>query len=294
MTSAVDRSVIEAWYRDFQDRFCAALVEIDGGANEFDVVAWDRPEGGGGDTRILAGDVLEKAAVNLSAVWGNSPEMIKARTGAETFYATGVSIICHPRNPHAPTFHANIRYFETDRGAWFGGGTDLTPCYLYEADARHFHATLRQTCDRHAVADYPVWKTACDDYFYLPHRGEARGIGGVFFDHLDDDLGQVWAFQQDLADTLMKAYEPILADRTATDYGDAERMWQEVRRGRYVEFNLIWDSGTRFGLESGGRTESILASMPPVCRWDHVIDPQPGSPERALLDLVRGSPLSWA
>ena len=294
MSSVVDRSAVEAWFREFQDRFCAALVDVDGGAHEFDVTVWNRPEGGGGDTRILAGDVVEKAAVNLSAVWGESPEMIKSRTGAETFYATGVSIICHPRNPHAPTFHANVRYFETDERAWFGGGTDLTPWYLYEGDAHRFHRALKQVCDRHAVADYERWKEECDEYFYLPHRREARGVGGVFFDHLGDDLEDVWAFQRDFADTLSEAYLPILGERGTTDYGEREREWQELRRGRYVEFNLIWDKGTRFGLESGGRTESILASMPPACRWDGSFEPEPGTPERALLDVVRGSPRSWA
>ena len=261
----------------------------------FDVTRWDRPDGGGGDTRILSGDdVLEKVAVNHSAVWGQSPEMIKARTGSETFYASGVSIICHPRNPHAPTLHANVRYFETDDTAWFGGGTDLTPWYLYEADARHFHRTIKTVCDRHDIADYPGWKTACDEYFYLPHRNEARGVGGIFFDHLTSDLDEVWAFQRDLADSLTDAYLPILANRTSMPHNERQRGWQDVRRGRYVEFNLVWDRGTRFGLESGGRPESILASLPPLARWDHRVDPPEGTPERELLDFVSGPPREWA
>ena len=292
----MDRSEIENWYRGLQTRFCAALEAIDE-ASTFGSDKWERPGGGGGDTRILSGERhIEKAAVNFSAVWGDTSPGLSEGTGvtADRFYATGVSIIVHPRNPHAPTFHANLRYFETDDGsAWFGGGADLTPHYPYEEDARHFHAVMRDACARHPVADYQAWKQACDEYFYLAHRGEARGIGGLFFDHLVDRPAEVWVFQKDLGDHLLDAYLPILIRRIHQPYGDREQRWQEVRRGRYVEFNLVWDRGTRFGLETGGRTESILASLPPRARWDYATEPAAGSPEAALLQMVRSRPRSW-
>ena len=292
----MDRSEIENWYRGLQTRFCAALEAIDD-ASTFGSDKWERPGGGGGDTRILSGERhIEKAAVNFSAVWGDTSPGLSEGTGvtADRFYATGVSIIVHPRNPHAPTFHANLRYFETDHGsAWFGGGADLTPHYPYEEDARHFHAVMRDACARHPVADYQAWKQACDEYFYLAHRGEARGIGGLFFDHLVDRPAEVWVFQKDLGDHLLDAYLPILTRRIHQPYGDREQRWQEVRRGRYVEFNLVWDRGTRFGLETGGRTESILASLPPRARWDYATEPAAGSPEAALLQMVRSRPRSW-
>jgi coproporphyrinogen III oxidase len=292
----VDGPEIEDWYRDLQTRICAALEAIDE-SRAFGSDLWERPGGGGGDTRILSGGMhIEKAAVNFSAVWGDTPPALSDRTdaAASQFYATGVSIIVHPRNPHAPTFHANLRYFETDDSSmWFGGGADLTPHYLYEEDARHFHTVMRAACTRNPVADYPVWKQACDEYFFLPHRGEARGIGGLFFDHLVDRPFEVWAFQKDLGDHLLDAYLPILTRRIHQPHGDRERLWQEVRRGRYVEFNLVWDRGTRFGLETGGRTESILASLPPRARWDYATEPADGSPEATLLQMVRSRPRSW-
>jgi coproporphyrinogen III oxidase len=295
MTAKVDRATVESRYRDIQRAVCAALEAVDPTAR-FQSETWQRPGGGGGDTRILAGaGPIEKAAVNFSSVWGTPPARLAddLAAGADRFAATGVSIIVHPRNPHAPTFHANIRYFETDRARWFGGGADLTPYYLYEEDAVHFHAVMRSVCDRHPVADHAAWKAACDDYFRLHHRGEARGVGGVFFDHLTDRLDEVWAFQQDLGDHLPDAYLPILRRRIDTPYDEQQTLWHEIRRGRYVEFNLVWDRGTRFGLETGGRTESILASLPPRARWSYAHEPDPGSPEATLLDMVRGEPREW-
>lgn len=292
----MDRSQVELSYRDLQERFCAAIEALDQ-AGRFGSDRWGRPDGGGGLTRILSeGSHIERAAVNFSAVWGATPPELSERAAgaAGRFYATGVSIIVHPRNPHAPTFHANLRYFETDdTPAWFGGGTDLTPYYLYEEDARHFHTVLRDLCHRHPIADYAAWKQACDEYFYLPHRGEARGIGGLFFDHLVDGLGEAWAFQLDLGERLLDSYLPILDRRLRRPYGDEERRWQQVRRGRYVEFNLVWDRGTRFGLETGGRTESILASLPPVARWDYAVEPGAGTREAALLEVLRSRPRAW-
>jgi coproporphyrinogen III oxidase len=293
----VNRSEIEQWYRDFQDRFCEGIAALDDGPG-FVSDVWDRPAGGGGDTRILTrGTHVERAAVNFSAVWGETPPGLSERmaAAADAFYATGVSIIVHPRNPYAPTFHANVRYFETDGGtAWFGGGADLTPYYLFEDDARHFHRVLRQACERHPIADHAGWKKACDDYFRLRHRGEARGIGGLFFDHLTDRLEAVWEFQRDLADHLLDAYLPILEQRIDTPYGPEQVAWHELRRGRYVEFNLVWDRGTRFGIETGGRTESILGSMPPSARWEYDHHPEPGTPEAELLTLVTGPARDWS
>ena len=292
----VNRAQVEDSYRRLQERFCDAIETVDG-RSAFGSDAWKRPGGGGGVTRILSGEGhIEKAAVNVSAVTGVTPANLSERMAVEgsEFYAAGVSIIVHPRNPHAPTFHANLRFFETDNGsAWFGGGADLTPYYLYEDDARHFHRLLKKACDAHDVADYRVWKKACDEYFYLPHRNEARGVGGLFFDHLTDRLEEVWAFQTDLGERLIEAYIPILERRVEVPYGEAETVWQEIRRGRYVEFNLVWDRGTRFGLETSGRVESILASLPSRARWVYDHHPEPDSPEATLLDMVTSQPRDW-
>jgi coproporphyrinogen III oxidase len=290
------RIEIERWYRELQTRVVSGLEAVDGSA-AFRSDVWYHAGGGGGDTRILSGGRhIEKAAVNFSAVWGDTPPQLSDQPASKAprFFATGVSIIVHPRNPHAPTFHANLRYLETEGGpAWFGGGADLTPFYLYEDDVRHFHRILRETCRRHDVTDHRSWKAACDRYFRLDHRGEARGVGGLFFDHLTERLDEVWSFQRDLGDHLLEAYGPILEHRRDTPFGDPERRWHQIRRGRYVEFNLVWDRGTRFGLETGGRTESIFASLPPDARWEYGYEPPPGSPEGALLDLLRAEPRGW-
>lgn len=295
--TAPTRSDIEARFREIQSGFASAMEEIDG-TGRFVVDPWKRHGGGGGETRILQGEgPIEKAAVNFSAVWGETPAVTsEGRTaGSGSFYATGLSIIVHPRNPHAPTFHANLRYFDTDgAGPWFGGGADLTPYYLVEEDVRHFHRVLREVCGRHPVADHGAWKGACDEYFRLPHRDEARGVGGLFFDHLSDRLADVWAFQQDLGESLGPSYVPILSRRLTTPYTAEEERWHLRRRGRYAEFNLVWDRGTRFGLETGGRTESILASLPPRVRWDYAAEPQPGTREAELLEVLRSPPRDWA
>ncbi len=290
------RESAEGLYRAVQDEFSEALKTLDPHASVVRDV-WEREEGGGGISLALSGNGhIEKGAVNFSAVHGQTPqqlsEMLAARS--DQFFATGVSIIVHPSNPHAPTFHANLRYFETDDGnAWFGGGADLTPAYLHTEDAVWFHEVLKNVCAAHPVADYPTWKADCDTYFRLPHRGEARGVGGIFFDHLVDRLDEVLAFQTALGAAIIGAYVPILERRIGTPFGDAEREWQEIRRGRYAEFNLVWDRGTRFGLETGGRIESILASLPPRARWVYGHEPSPGSPEASLLEMVRGEPRAW-
>lgn len=291
----MNRDEIKEFYRSFQMDLCRDLEAADG-VSTFTEDAWDRPAGGGGFSRVLAGDgPIEKAAVQFSAVWGEVPKVRaeSAVAGAKEFFATGVSIIVHPRNPHAPTTHANIRYFETDTDAWFGGGVDLTPYYLYEDDARHFHQVVKDVCDRHDVGEYAAWKQECDDYFHLPHRGEARGVGGIFFDHLRDPLDEHFAFQQDLAASYAASYLPILERRKDTPFGPAEEEWHLRRRGRYAEFNMIWDRGTRFGLETGGRTESILASLPPRVRWDYGVTPAPGTPEATLVETLSAAPRDW-
>lgn len=290
-----DRTTVEETYREIQDRFCRALEGLDGESN-FRSDEWERQEGGGGVTRILAGSRIEKAAVNFSAVSGATPAQLSDRLAVESgeFYATGVSVIVHPRNPHAPTFHANLRYFETDSGlTWFGGGADLTPFYLYEEDARHFHGVLKEVCDAHDVADYRAWKRACDEYFYLPHRNEARGVGGLFFDHLTEPIEDIRVFQAELGERLTDAYLPLLTRRIDTPHGEDEIVWHEIRRGRYAEFNLVWDRGTRFGLETSGRVESILASLPPRVRWVYGHEPEPGSPEAQLLRVLTSEPPDW-
>lgn len=279
------------WFRSLQERICARFETFDGGGR-FSTDPWDRPGGGGGVTRVLAGEgPLEKAAVNWSAVWGDAPPGLP-EVGGPRFWASGISIIVHPRNPYAPTFHANLRYFETDTW-WFGGGADLTPYYLFEEDVRHFHRVLAEVCGRHPVADYPAWKKACDEYFHLPHRAEARGVGGIFFDRLTGDFEDVFDFVRDLGEHLTDAYLPILERRVRLPYGARETNWHLRRRGRYVEFNLVWDRGTRFGLETGGRTESILASLPPRAEWEYGFEPEPGTPEAELLELLRGEPRWW-
>lgn len=290
-----DRSEIADHYQNLQERLCASFAALDGTA-DFGTEHWDRPEGGGGLTRVLeGGDILEKAAVNTSIVHGPTPPRLVESLGTTgTFFATGISLIAHPRNPHAPTMHANLRYFETDSGhAWFGGGADLTPWLLYRDDAEYFHRTLVNVCAAHRVADYDAWKMACDEYFYLPHRHEARGIGGIFFDHLTNNLAEVWDFQKDLGDAIPVLYEPIVRRRANTPATADETVWHHQRRGRYAEFNLAWDRGTRFGLETGGRAESILVSLPPAVRWDHTPIAPPTRNAQDLLDALE-KPQAWA
>ncbi len=293
---SVHRDDILAFYERLQTQLCIRFEEFDGTAT-FGVERWKRDEGGGGTTRVLQGEgSLEKAAVNVSAVWGPVPSKLSDRMASQAteFFATGISMIFHPRNPHAPTMHANLRYFETDTdSAWFGGGIDLTPHYLYEEDAAGFHCSIRRVCDRHRVTDYPVWKQQCDEYFYLPHRGEARGVGGIFYDHLTEDLDAVDTFQRDLGAVIGDAYIPILERRVDTPYGPDEERWHLQRRGRYAEFNLAIDRGTRFGLETGARTESVLASLPPRARWDYDAVPESTTPEAELVAVLR-HPRTWA
>jgi coproporphyrinogen III oxidase len=280
-------------FRELQLAICSSLEELDGSAR-FREDEWTREGGGGGRSRVLTGGALfEKAGVNWSDVAGELPEDFAAQvpgTG-RAFRATGVSLVLHPLSPMVPTVHANFRFLEKGDAAWFGGGADLTPCYPWREDAVHFHATWKAACDRHDPGYYPRFKKWCDDYFFLPHRGETRGIGGIFFDYLKDDLEARFAFVRDAGDAFLAAYRPIAARRRAEPWGDRERQFQLWRRGRYVEFNLLYDRGTIFGLKTRGRTESILMSLPPLVRWDYAWEPAPGSREAEAMTYLR--PTDW-
>jgi coproporphyrinogen III oxidase len=286
------------FFSELQTDICRALAEADGAA-EFTADAWQRPGGGGGVARVLEGGALfEKAGVNWSSVDGELPGALVDEMPGEgrTFRASGVSLVLHPRSPMIPTTHANFRCLTRGSALWFGGGADLTPYYLFADDATHFHAALASACDRHhPVGDYDRFKAWCDEYFFLPHRGETRGVGGVFFDRLGatgEPAGEaVFDFVRDLGGSFVEAYLPIAQRRQTEPYGELERAWQLRRRGRYVEFNLIYDRGTLFGLKTHGRTESILMSLPPLVRWDYDVMATAGSPEAELLAHLR--PIDW-
>jgi coproporphyrinogen III oxidase len=295
MTHDAIRKEMDRWTRDLQEEICSALERADG-AGHFGRDAWLRSGGGGGTTRVLAeGALFEKAAVNVSHVHGRlDPAFARRLQGeGEDFAAVGLSLILHPRSPMVPTSHANLRFIVQGAKAWFGGGADLTPYYLFEEDAAHFHRTLRAACDRHHPAWYPRFKKACDDYFFLPHRGERRGVGGIFFEDPGGDPEQELSFVRDFGQAFLSAYLPIAERRHPLPWGERERAWQEIRRGRYVEFNLLHDRGTLFGLQTGGRVEAILSSLPPRVRWAYGHEPEPGSPEAKLLEVLR-SPREWA
>lgn len=271
-----------------QQEICAALEELDGEV-AFRRDPWERPGGGGGLTAVIEeGRVFEKGGVNTSAVHGVLPERMARMLGVEEapFFATGISLVLHPRNPYVPTVHANFRYFALGDDltrpddCWFGGGADLTPYYPDIEDVRHFHATWKEVCDRHAgVADYAAFKRACDAYFYLPHRNETRGVGGIFYDYLRGDAEALFAFTEAAGRAFLPAYLPVVRRWAEHPYGDRERRYHALRRGRYVEFNLLFDRGTRFGIETDGRTESILMSLPPQVAWRYDWSPEPGTPE---------------
>jgi coproporphyrinogen III oxidase len=285
-----------AYYRDLQDRIVLALEDVDG-TGRFREDLWQRPGGGGGRTRVLAdGGVFEKAGVNFSEVFGEmSEDFAQQVPGAgREFYATGISLVLHPRNPLVPTVHANFRYLAKGDRQWFGGGADLTPYYPFREDVVHFHRTWKAVCDRHApLADHRRMKEDCDHYFYLAHRGEPRGVGGIFFDYLEGDWDRLFAFVRDAGDAFTDAYVPIARRRKDLPFTERQRAWQLYRRGRYVEFNLLYDRGTLFGLKTGGRTESILMSLPPLARWDYDVRPEPGSPEAELVEVYL-RPRDWA
>jgi len=292
-------------FHDIQSHICRELERVDGGAT-FREDEWNRTDskgghGGGGLTRILAnGAVFEKAGVNFSNVRGTMSADFAAKLGAtkeETpFSATGISLVIHPYSPMIPTTHANWRFLEVGEKRWFGGGSDLTPYYLEEEDAAHFHRNLKGICDAHSPEYYSRFKKWCDEYFFLPHRGETRGVGGIFFDYIgrDDgaDLEKVFSFVRDLGFGFTDQYLPIVEKRKAAQYTAEQKKFQLLRRGRYVEFNLLYDRGTHFGLQTGGRIESILMSLPAVVNWDYCPEVAPGSREEQLLQALR-EPREW-
>jgi coproporphyrinogen III oxidase len=289
-TETLDR--IEQFLRELQQRICAAL-EAEDGAARFVSDRWLRDEGGGGDSRVLSeGAVFERAGVNFSKVFGDRmPPSATAQRPAlagRSWTALGLSLVIHPRNPYVPTSHANVRFFQAEAPGetpvwWFGGGFDLTPYYGFEEDVRHWHAVARDACAPFGEALYPRLKRWCDDYFFLHHRNEPRGVGGLFFDDwTEGGFEHSFGLTHSVGEHFIKAYLPIVERRKDLPFGERERDWQLYRRGRYVEFNLVWDRGTLFGLQSRGRTESILMSMPPLAAWRYNWQPEPGSPEAVL------------
>lgn len=295
-----------SFIQDLQNKICRTLEDLDGKA-QFQADDWDRKGGGGGHSRIISdGAFIEKGGVSTSTVHGELPEPIQKRFGVEQgwFWAGGISLVIHPWSPMIPTVHANFRYFELYddenmseiRDCWFGGGADLTPYYLWDEDAVHFHQAFKKACDLHGLDLYPRFKKECDEYFYNNHRNEARGIGGLFFDYLrpnDQRSAEDWYdFTTEAADAFLDSYIPILKRREDESYTNEQRYFQEIRRGRYVEFNLIHDRGTLFGLKTGGRTESVLMSLPPQVRWDYDFQIEPDSREAYLIDRLK-HPVDW-
>jgi coproporphyrinogen III oxidase len=294
---------VRAYLLDLQDRICHALESEDGKAT-FLEDNWEREEGGGGRSRVMeGGQVFEKVGINFSDVLGNqlpaSATAKRPQLAGASFRAMGVSLVVHPNNPHVPSTHMNVRYFYAEPKDcepiwWFGGGFDLTPYYGQREDAIHWHQTARSACQAFGEFHYPKFKQICDEYFYLPHREEPRGIGGIFFDdYTEGGFEKAFAFMQSVGDHFVPAYQPIVARRKATDYTEAQRHFQLYRRGRYVEFNLIYDRGTHFGLQSKGRAESILMSLPPLVRWDYNWQPVANTPEADLYKVFL-KPQNWA
>jgi coproporphyrinogen III oxidase len=309
--------------RSLQDSICQKLTEVDGGGT-FKQDEWERPEGGGGRSRVMmGGDLFEQGGVNFSEVWGDHlpPSILNQRPEAagHRWFATGTSMVLHPRSPYIPTIHLNYRYFEAGPVWWFGGGIDLTPYYPFLEDVVHFHNTLKEACDRHSPDYYPTFKLWCDEYFYLKHRQETRGVGGIFFDYQDGMSGlyqgtdpqgpaglhsaqigvppqrsweELFAFVQACGNGFLPAYVPIAEKRRHQVYSEAERNFQLYRRGRYVEFNLVYDRGTIFGLQTNGRTESILMSLPPLVRWEYGYQPEAGTREAELYETYL-KPQDW-
>jgi coproporphyrinogen III oxidase len=299
--SSIDITTIKTYLLRLQDQICNGLEQEDG--STFVEDAWDRETGGGGITRILeGGPVFEKAGVNFSHVFGGQLPASATETRPElagrSFQALGLSLVIHPRNPYVPTSHANLRFFMAEKAGeapvwWFGGGYDLTPYYPFEQDVIEWHLNARNTCLPFGEEVYPKFKAWCDNYFFLPHRNEARGVGGLFFDDLNEwGYERCFEFIQSIGDSYLPGYLPIVQRRRDTPYGEHEVAFQHYRRGRYVEFNLVYDRGTLFGLQSGGRTESILMSLPPQVDWHYNWQPEPGSPEAELYEYYL-KPREW-
>jgi len=288
------REKVEAFMRQFQADLCQALETCDGGA-VFSADAWEHEGGGGGVSRVIEhGNVLEKGGVNFSAVSGElSPQFLKALQMPDpNYFATGVSVVMHPHSPMVPISHMNVRYFEAGNGqAWFGGGIDMTPIYVDERQAREFHEQMKAVCDKHHLSYYPEFKKWADDYFYNEHRDETRGVGGIFFDRLmatgEINMEERFAFVRDVAYAFIPFYTSIINQNRDLPYGEREKQWQLIRRGRYVEFNLVYDRGTKFGLLTKGRIESILMSLPTHASWVYNFKAEPGSPEEQTLNLLK-------
>ncbi len=300
--SKVNLETVKAFLLQLQDTICAGLEQADGKA-KFVEDAWERAEGGGGRTRVIRdGDVIEQGGVNFSHVFGASmPASATAHRpelAGRSFHACGVSLVIHPKNPHIPTSHANVRFFIAEKEGeapiwWFGGGFDLTPFYPVLEDVKHWHQVAKDLCDPFGDTVYNDYKKWCDEYFYLKHRGETRGVGGLFFDDLNEwGFEKSFEFMQAVGNGFLDAYLPIIEKRKDTPTNDAQRQFQLYRRGRYVEFNLVWDRGTLFGLQTGGRTESILMSMPPLARWEYDFTPEAGSLEANLYESYL-KPRDW-
>lgn len=293
-----------SFIKNLQDKITKEFELIDG--NEFfaeDI--WQRKEGGGGRTRILQnGGVFEKGGVNISKVYGKLPKSMQSyfKVGDVDFFACGLSLVMHPKNPMTPTVHANWRYFEMyDKSGeiidqWFGGGLDLTPYYIFKEDIEHFHGICKKVCEGHNKTFYKNFKKNCDQYFYNSHRNEARGVGGLFFDYCKPNdkttINDWYKFVTDVANSFLDSYTPIVKKRKDMPYGEKERNWQEIRRGRYVEFNLVHDKGTLFGLKTNGRIESILMSLPPHVQWKYNYTPEPNSKEEELINILK-QPKNW-
>lgn len=321
---ADSREQVSTFLKTLQDEICQRLEALDG-EQTFQQDSWERPKGGGGRSRVIKnGGIFEQGGVNFSEVWGDDlpPSILVQRPEAagHGFYATGTSMVLHPRNPYIPTVHLNYRYFEAGPVWWFGGGVDLTPYYPFREDAAHFHRTVKEACDRHDPRYYQVFKPWCDEYFYLKHRQEPRGVGGIFFDYQDgrgslyrgpnddgtaaqqsEQIGDLeprtwedlFGFVQSCGRAFLPSYVPIVERRKDMEWGDRQRHFQLYRRGRYVEFNLIYDRGTIFGLQTNGRTESILMSLPPMVRWEYSYAPEPNTPEAELYEVFL-KPHDWA
>jgi len=299
----MEKEQIAASFRKLQEAICTSLEELDG-SGRFTKDHWSREGGGGGLTRVIAdGDLIEKGGVNFSEVFGTPPDYLRKVMGKQGndenyFFASGVSIVLHPKNPMVPIIHMNVRYFESGSSySWFGGGIDVSPHYIFDEDAQFFHRALRQTCDRFDPAYYPRFKTWADDYFYITHRKETRGIGGIFFDHLEPGIEKskedFFQFVMAVGNTFIPVYSELANRNRHKTWGETEKQWQAIRRGRYVEFNLVYDRGTKFGLESDGRTESILMSLPPQAEWKYEFAPPKGSREdQTLQKLNKG--IDWA
>ena len=292
------------YIESLQDKITSTLEKVDG-ISKFQEDIWQRPEGGGGRTRVIEnGNIFEKGGVNISKVFGELPEPLQKQFGVKegNFFACGLSLVLHPINPFVPTVHANWRYFEMydEYGdivtQWFGGGQDLTPYYLFEEDATHFHTICKKACDKHSLDFYPKFKETCDTYFWNVHRNEARGIGGLFFDYLkevkDFSIEDRYNFVAEVGNSFLESYVPIVQKRKETPYKKRHKDWQEIRRGRYVEFNLVHDRGTLFGLKTNGRIESILMSLPPIVQWKYNHQPEENSEEAKLLEVL-AQPKNW-